>query len=311
MPVFYYIAPFILLAITISIIIFLRRKRVIVFGLLFLLVNLLLILQLVSVGNAIMADRYTYVPYIGVFLLLGYGSSYLLRSQKKKIKKWGTPALLLLLLFSGTMAYATYERNKVWKDSETLWTDVIEKYPGNSIGWYNRGEYLSNREQYEKAIPDYTHALLLRPNYYEALYNRAQGYRLSGQNELAIADYRNAISVRPREPKPQLNIGLAYFNLKEYAKALEEYNKAVQKFPEDFEAWYGRANAHFYLKEYKPAIADYSRSLELNPKYSDAWYNRAVAYGNIPDKKNAMNDLLKAQELGHPPDTVLMNWLKK
>jgi tetratricopeptide (TPR) repeat protein len=58
------------------------------------------------------------------------------------------------------------------------------------------------------------------------------------------------------------------------------------------------------------AIADYSKAIELNPKFSDAWYNRAVAYGNLLDKKNAIQDLLKAQELGHAPDTVLMNWLK-
>ena len=58
-------------------------------------------------------------------------------------------------------------------------------------------------------------------------------------------------------------------------------------------------------------MSDYTKAIELNPKFSDLWYNRASSYGNMMDKKNAIHDLLKAQELGHAPDTVLMNWLKK
>jgi tetratricopeptide (TPR) repeat protein len=310
-PAFFYIAPFLVLGAVAMVFYFLRRKRIIVFGLLFFLVNLLLILQLISVGNAIMAERYTYIPYIGLFFILGSGLSYILRSGKKPIKQWAIPATGAFLLFTAIMGYATFERNMVWKDSESLWSDQIEKYPEQTIGYYNRGYFLSRKEQYKPAIVDYTKALLLNPNYYEAAYNRAQAYRLTGQNEQAIEDYRTAMKIRTTEINPQLNIGLAFLNLKKYSQALEAYNKVVKNYPDQYETWFGRGNAYFFLKDFKNAVSDYTKAIELNPKFSDLWYNRASSYGNMMDKKNAIHDLLKAQELGHAPDTVLMNWLKK
>ncbi len=311
MPVIFYMAPLIILAIIAMVVIFFRRNRMIVFGLLFFVVNLLLILQFVSVGNAIMADRYTYVPYIGLFFILGSGLSYVLRSRRENVKKYGAIAMTVFLLFSAVFSYATYNRNKVWKGSESLWGDVSEKYPWHTLGWYNRGQYLSSAQQYEKAISDYSNALALKPNYYEALYNRAQAYRLTGKSEMAIEDYKRAMTVKPTEVNPQKNIGLAYFNLKKYDMALIEYNKAVKNFPDNYDLWYGKGNSYYYLKDYRSAIENYTKAIELNPKYADAWYNRAVAYGHLLDKKNAKTDMLKAQELGYATDTTFMNWLKK
>jgi len=311
MPALFYVAPFIVLGIIATVIIYFRRNRTLVFGLLFFLVNVAMVLQLISFGNAILAERYTYVPYIGLFFIIGSGMSFLMRTKEKKILQWKTPALILLFLFATTAAICTFQRNKVWKDSETLWGDVIEKFPGNSIGYYNRGVYYSTTSQYDKAIPDYTKAISIRANYYESYYNRAQAYRLTGQDHKAIPDYSQAMTIRPNEIKPHLNISVAYSNVNEYAKALEECNKAVQLQPENYETWQFRANAYFYLKEFKSAITDYSKTIELNPGYADAWFNRAVAYGKLGDKKNALHDLLKSQELGHAEDKVLMNWLKQ
>ena len=310
-PAFFYIAPFIVLGIIAAVIYFLRRKRMLIFSLIFFLVNIAMVLQLISFGSAILAERYTYVPYIGLFFVIGNGLSFLLRTHEKKFLKWKIPALLLLSSFTIVLVVATYQRNKVWKDSETLWTDVIKKYPDNSIGYYNRGVFFSNGLQYEKAIPDYSKAISIRKNYYEAHYNRAQAYRLTGQNRDAIPDYLKAMEIRPSEIKPYLNSSLAYSNIGEYPRALEESQKAVDIQPDNYETWQYRANAYFYLKDFNLALADYSKTIQLKPDYADAWFNRAVAYGKLGDKKNAMQDLIKAKELGHAGDTVLMNWLKK
>src|SRR5262249_10652238 len=134
-----------------------RRYPPMGFGLGFFLVNVALVLQFVTVGQSIMADRFTYVPYIGLFLCLGWWlDEPMLRAARFRTAL--TCAGLLLIVCVGQ----TWARCQVWRNGETLWNDVIDRYPNRIAAAYNnRGAYYQSRGQFELALEDYNEALAL------------------------------------------------------------------------------------------------------------------------------------------------------
>ena len=139
-----------------------------VFGLLFFIVNLLLVLQIISIGSSLVSERYTYVPYIGLAFL---GSMLLTRINISLVKPlyWSLP-----LILAGVFGYLSFQRTKVWKDSHSLWTDVIEKYPDAPMPRTNRANYNitaavdpANKNRidtlYREALEDCNTALVHKP----------------------------------------------------------------------------------------------------------------------------------------------------
>lgn len=311
LPVSYYIAPVLVLAIAGCIFYFFRKNKMIVFGSLFFFINIVIVLQLLSFGNAVMAERYTYLPYIGLFFIIGSGFSYVIRNKNKQISKWKNACIALVFIFSATMCSGSYKRIPAWKNSETLWTGVVQEYPLQSTGWYNLGHYLSEQKQYERSIPAFSKAIEIRTNYYEAHYNRGQAYRLTGKDKEAVSDYTIAMAIKPGEINTYRSRATSYFTLQEYQKGLMDFERAVELAPADYNCWFGRGNAHFYLKEFDKALQDYKKTLELSPNYAEAYYNMAITYGNLGDKKKSLENLLKSEQLGKPRDQKMMDWLTK
>ena len=127
---FFYAAPFLAIAIiTVPLILTYKYQRayfrIAVFGMGFFVANVIFILQFISVGAAIMADRYSYVSYIGLIFLVAYFLQEFIR--KNPFVKMSV--IIILLLLSSMLAYLCYERTFAWHDSETLLSDAIEKYP--------------------------------------------------------------------------------------------------------------------------------------------------------------------------------------
>jgi len=311
LPFIYYISPLILLGVSLIIFFFLRKNRTVVFGLLFFLINIAMVIQLIPFGNAIIAERYTYVPYIGLFYILGVGFSKVIKPEKQDLLKWKYPAIVLMGLFITLMMILSFKRTDVWKNSETLWTDVIKKYPEQKIGWYNLGHYYSETQQYEKSIPDFTKVIMLKPRDFESYFNRAQSYRFAGHIQNALDDYASAIAINPEEIQPYLCRGTAYAGLKDNVRSKEEFQKAIDLQPDNYRGWFGKGNADLYLRKFDQALMDYNKTIELFPGYADAWYNRALVYANVGDKKNGLENLQRAMELGHPPAPKLMNFFKE
>ena len=100
------------------------------------MINVVLVLQFISIGGTLLSERYTYVPYIGMAFIIGM----LLDKYSASVNKyvlWGIPAVALLVF-----AVITFQRTKVWKNSETLWTDAIKHFPNAPVPRTNRANYL-------------------------------------------------------------------------------------------------------------------------------------------------------------------------
>ena len=157
LPTIYYAAPFIAIAI-LAVPLYVTYRfnkslfRVVLFGLGFFAANVVFVLQFISCGAAIMADRYSYVAYIGLLFLLAY-IIYMVISRFQSTK---SVVVASLVLVSGVMAYLCYNRTKVWHDSETLYTDAIEKYPYRALLSYQwLGNYYLDIGQLDKAMENY------------------------------------------------------------------------------------------------------------------------------------------------------------
>src|SRR5205823_14886599 len=126
----------------------LRFTKKIFFGSFFFFVTIFLVLQLMPVGKAILAHRYAYIPCIGIFYLAGEGLNYLWNGKRKWL------ASILLGAFSVFFIIQTYSQCLVWKDSKTLWTSLIKKFPAVDWAYNNRSVIYLNEGNYDLALQD-------------------------------------------------------------------------------------------------------------------------------------------------------------
>lgn len=263
-PVIFYISGGIVLAFTMLFIATLNRGRQYVFGILFFLVTIALVLQALPVGGAIMAERYTYVPYIGLFFILGWMYTNAWQSAKAVWKKI-TPLLHVLVIAFAILCFSlSWQRIAEWKNGEVLFTALTKTYPNLPFGYNNRGylyyHWLKNNE---KADADFSKAISLDSTYYQALGNR----------------------------------GVLYYNTQRYEEAIRDFTRALRYKPDEEGSMIGRANTYSTILKYDLALPDYNAYLLLKPDDTKAWMWRGIALFNLNRTDEAMVDFEKAHSL--------------
>lgn len=293
----YYLMPIIVIALFVSSFIFRKKAKPILFGLLFYSVNVVLVLQLVSVGRVIMAERYVYLATIGIFFILAYYLQTLVDNKRlwKKVK----PIVLSLgIIYLLGLAYTTFQRTKIWKNSNTLWSSVIEAYPNTALAYYNRGLYFFNKkQQIPAALQDYQKAIEVAPNYYEALYNTAYLLEKQKQNEKAKEYLDKALKIKT-EGKAYLLEGNIYSNINQLEKSIESYTKSIAVEPTFAKAYLSRGTRYYQLKQLDAGLKDLNKAVELDPNFGTSYLNRSVVHSALGNKEKAVQDALKAKELG-------------
>ena len=137
------------IALAAAAVVFLRKNRTIVFGGLFFLFTLSIVSQILPVGNAIIADRYTYIPYIGLFFIIGVLLDRGITGKQKASKYLLCIPVALLIVF----AVKTYAQSAVWHDNVSLYRNALRQDPVNSVALTNLGHEYIDREDYQTAIP--------------------------------------------------------------------------------------------------------------------------------------------------------------
>jgi len=228
-----YLLPIFLLAgITAVCVIAARRKRVLLSVWGYYLVTLLPVIGIVQVGQQSMADRYTYLPGLGPFLLLGLLGAWIwsklgrLRGRAP-VAGFAGVATAIVILFS--LVFLAIQQIGIWKDNITLWTYVIEEEPGRvPLAYNNRGLTFSNQGWLEKAIADFTAAIALNPYEYRYYNNRGEAFGKKGLHSLAINDYEQALALNQKDAKVFVNRGLIYFSIGEDRSALFDFIRACE-----------------------------------------------------------------------------------
>ncbi|MCX6258172.1 MAG: tetratricopeptide repeat protein, partial [Bacteroidia bacterium] len=297
---YFYLFPLLTGALLSLIFIYFRKVKWLIFGWLFYSVNVFLVLQLLPVGSAIMADRYSYIPSLGFFII----PAYLLTSLSERNQKHRKIVPAVFIIYAVIIAVLTMMRIGVWRDSETLWTDVIQKHPEVMTAWDNRGNYRNDEKDFKGAISDYTQAILLKPDYADAWYNRAVANNSAGNTRAALADFNQVEKLKPLFPDNYYNRGLVNHTLGNRAEALADYSRAIELQPSFWKAYSNRGNVKRDMNDIPGAIADYSKAIELNPAYDDALSNRGAAFGMTGKYAEAIRDFDNAIKVNPKYDTA-------
>jgi len=251
LPAIYYLMPVIALAIIATPFILIRRQKnernqVILFGLLFFLAMTALVLQFVSVGPAIMADRYSYVSYIGPLFIAGILLQDLVENPKTRSIILGIVSAYCLLL-----AITTYNRIPVWQNSKTLWTDVIKKYP------YEIEQVGKNK-------------VIKRIGAKTAYKNLADWYAEHQQLDSAYHYYQVLILADTKDAEVWSDVGNIYAMKGQLTQALNAINKAISYAPKNTDNYIKRGLVHMQQGKTNDAIADLDIVLAADPSNAQA-----------------------------------------
>lgn len=189
----------------------LKRNRFVFLCLSFIALPLLPSLYLPALGieNAF-AERYLYLPSVGFVFLL----ALLITWVKDNRPTWVLALTVTLLLVIGIYSISTVSRNAVWRDSLSLWTDVIKKSPDSAIANQNLGYALYSQGRIDEAIEQYKISLGLNPRLIDAHHNLGVAYAIKGFINEAIYEYQIALKLQPDFAEAHSNLGLAFSNIR-------------------------------------------------------------------------------------------------
>lgn len=224
-PVWKAVAAIVLIMIITSVA-FVARKHspYILTGWLWFLISLLPVIGIIKVGDQAMADRYSYVPSIGLFLLVTW--SFAEVSQRICFRK--TLATLTLFLIIASMCYMTSRQIGYWQDSYSVYSHSLQVAPGSDIIHNNLGIVLRENNDIDGAIRHFLHAINLSPNYVEAHKNIALALLAKGNIEVAIRAFKRAIELDNNDYIMHYYLGLAYEQNNNLSSAIEAYNNALK-----------------------------------------------------------------------------------
>lgn len=321
-PAIVYVSPLLILALLFMIYRSMRLGKDVVFGFGFFIITIALVLQILPVGGAIIADRYSYLPYIGLFFIVARG----INEQIEKTSNFKIPTLALLTLFVGMCCYLSFQRSKVWHDSISLWENAIQNekfdvaplaFKSRATAYYMAGNYekaisdydqyiqktndnpdvfcdrgiaLYNLQKYDDAIKDLDQAILLNPQLLRAYHFRGLSHFNLKNYEESIKDFDLAVLLKSDYPFAYYTRGLSYYYQGKYNEAIKEYTTAISYDSRYIEAYSNRGLSYFQLKKFEEALKDYGTAIEYNPQYANAFYNRALTYDQLKKYQEAIND---------------------
>ena len=274
-----------------------RYGRWVPFGFFFFAAVLGPVIQLIPAGSALLADRYTYVPYVGLFLVGAMGLARLFTRPKWRYLSIGLATLLTL-----GWSVLAYQRTAVWQNDATFWTDVLEKDPLANNAYHNRGVYHYRQGNLVAAVEDFNKAITLRPDYTEALINRGLALYDAGQVVEAIEDYSLGIEIGPPKADYYNLRGAAFFAIDNVPAALADYNEGLRLDPSITALYVNRAAALGTAGRYPEALEDLNVVLERSPDDAAAWYNRGVVFFQLKKYQNALVNFERAAALA--PDNA-------
>ncbi len=261
------------------------------------------VIGLVQVGIQSMADRYLYVPSIGLSTIVAWGvGDFVTARPKLQTVVANMAGVTLLVCF-----FLTYEQIGYWANSETLFRHTVSATGNNYLAHNNLGFYLENQGKLDEAIEQYRKSIAIKPNYEEAQQNLGHALEIKGLHqeafdhliaalsikpglveahnnlgnvldamgrpEEAIHEYREALRYRPDDPDGNNNLGIALAKQQKYSEAEEYLRKAVILKPMDGPKHCNLANLLALENKFDESITEYNRALELDPNDPQAHFN--------------------------------------
>jgi Flp pilus assembly protein TadD len=263
-------AALVLVAISLAAVWLAQRRPYLLVGWLWYVVTLLPVSGFVQLAGYSHADRYTYVPLVGVFITLTWAGADLASRWPRPVKTWtgaviATALLLCLVCARQQVGY--------WKDSETLFGHALKVSPDNWLAHLNLGEALDAKGQTDEAMRHYAEAVRLNPDHPNAHNNLGATLDDKGQTDAAILQFQDAIHLKPDHVQAHNNLGIALGRKGQTDEAIREFQEAIRLKPDYAEAHYNLGLARASKGQTDEAIRQFQETLRLKPDYAAARQN--------------------------------------
>lgn len=285
----------ILMAITFVVLWRVKKSPYLATGWLWYVGTLVPVIGIVQAGTQAMADRYTYISLIGLFIMVAWGVPDLLRKWNYRREILLTTSVLVILCLS----ILTWKQVGYWQNSLTLYDHALKVTENNWFIYVSRGLAYNDLGNVKQGLDDCGRAIEIEPGFPNAYNCRGIAYKVLGNNKQAIEDYNRAIEMKPSFADAYNNRGNAYNGLGNYKQAIEDYDKAIEIKPGFVQAYINRGSAYHNFGNYRQALEDYNKAIGIRPDFSVAYINRGLIYLSQGDKNSGCRDARTACELGN------------
>jgi protein O-mannosyl-transferase len=270
----------ILVGITFIVVKQIRRAPYLAVGWLWYLGTLVPVIGIVQVGEQAMADRYMYVPLIGIFIAMVWGLSDWAKNGKQKFLPISAGIFIPLLMA------LTWVQVSHWKNNITLFEHAIAATKNNYIAHDLLGYAQTNKGLLTKAIHNFNKAIEIKKNYSKAYNRLGNALIMMREYEKSIEHLETAIKIRPKYALAHNNLGISLSNLRKFEKAIEHYEIAIKLSPEFFVAHNNLANTLSQMGRLEEAIPHFNKAIELKPNIAALRGNLEKALSQIRNKKS-------------------------
>jgi tetratricopeptide (TPR) repeat protein len=288
-------------------VVFLRethRRPYLGFGWLWYLGTLVPVIGLVQVGRQAMADRYTYMPLLGLFVIVAWAVPDLVaRWRLGKALLPAAAAASVVACLAGTWVQLGY-----WKDSLTLFERTLAVTSGNWLIRYNLGCILSAKGQIDGAIQNYAEAIRLNPRFAMAHLNMGTALIGKGQTSEALSEFAEALRIDPASALAHINMGTLLVRTGDQEAALVHYREAARLAPDDAGVHKDTGMVHLARGSLDDAIASFQEALALDPDMTDVRLQIAIALNRRGRGREAIAQLSEVLRR-HPENIDALNGL--
>jgi Flp pilus assembly protein TadD len=264
-----------------------RRYPFVAVGWFWYLITLAPVIGIVQVGSQPRADRYTYIPLIGLFITVVWGAAELL--ARARVPQMVAPAAAVAVI----VACAVTARGQAahWKNNVTLWEHTLAATTGNARAHNNLGNALSDLKKNNEAIEHYKAAIQINPKMADAYNNLGNSYAAMGKINEAVESYKAGLRLAPDNAQAHNGLGSSLDDQGKYAEAIVEYAEALRLDPTLIGAHNNLAVALLKQGKVNDAIQQFRETVRLDPAYADYHYNLAVALQQAGQSAEAADQL--------------------
>ena len=297
----------ILLAVTVLALRWARTCPYLLVGWLWYMVTLLPVIGFVQIGAQAMADRYTYIPLIGLFIMVVWGAYDAAGERKYSRTALAVffPVVIIALMLS------TANQLNYWRDSRTLYGHALAVTEDNYLVHNNLGNELAGAGDMDEALAHYLEAVRIYPDYADGHYNLANAFARIGQDDQAVYHYLEAIRIKPDHDKAHNNLGITLARQGNLDKAMEYFSETLRVNPDASDARYNLGSALASQGKYNDAIAHFTEILRQNPGATQARVRLGKAYWLSGDREKALKEYESIRAHDEKLAGDFMTWIER
>jgi Tfp pilus assembly protein PilF len=270
-----------------------RKHPYVPVGWFWFVMTLVPVIGLVQVGIQSMADRYTYLPLIGVFMVLVWGFGAVCAGRRLP----GPLIIFLAMTVLAVCAVRTRDQLRYWRNDETLFRHTLAVTENNYLAYNNLGTCLSEKGQLAEAMDCFHKSLQIKPDDSDVLYNLGNAFARLGNWDEAINNYKRALQIVPNQPDILDNLGFAFAARKQFADAIACFEAALKLDPDSSDAHNNLATVLFIQKRFDEAIRHYREAIRITPGNPQIFSNLGDALVKQGQTAEAMRSYQEALRL--------------